>query len=991
MTKIPVAKQDEAVITELIVDKRIQSEKPEAQIADKQMDSISPDLNKLNERLSIGKDVIPDSPVKTEANSVRVVTGSLDRCADSTIEGWVACKESLGENLEVEICADGQPIARLIARKLRPDLKKAGFGDGSHGFMLTVPEALFDGKSHVIEARETTTGFVLPGSPKSFQATPVERGSIRLEGGALSGWAKLAKDTIASLNLEIIEEGQVIASGVSKPDNIESGVVRFHLFLPVSVMDGRPHLFLVRSKNPSAILGVLAVITPYMLMPESALLKYAREGMKAGLAVAAGFRYESLDKSIAALLQDYAGAEPQMVARIAQLNRAHAILTRGFNMDDKVFEPLVFPTLHSPKVSIVIPVHNKFPVTYHCLASLLVGANKASFEVILVDDGSSDETLAAPDLILGIQIVRNEESLGFVRSCNRGGQLARGEYIVMLNNDTEVTSGWLDELLWTFEHYDKVGLAGAKLLNADGTLQEAGGIVWNTGNPWNYGKQANPRDPRYNYARQVDYLSGACLMLPLTLWHEIGGFSETYAPAYFEDTDLAFQVRDRGFKTVYTPFAQVIHFEGISNGVSTVSGTKRFQEINRPKFKGRWGRACRNNGKEGVELELNKDRNVQLRALVLDAETPMPDKNAGSYAAIQEMRMLQALGFKCTFAPGNLAWMGTYTETLQRMGVECVYTPFALSINELIQKRGSEFDLVYITRYYVAQNYLEHIRQYAPHAKILLMNADLHFLRELRAALHAKSKEAIAGALETREAELSVMRRVDLVLAYTDVEKAVILSHNLTTSNIAKCPWVAEVLNEVPGYETRIDIAFLGGFNHQPNAEAVEWFTAEVMPLLLVVLPDVKFRVYGSNVPKRLLTLAEKNENLIIEGWVPAVEAVYNSCRIFVAPLQSGAGIKGKVIGALAHGVPCVLSPIAAEGIAIGDGVDARVADKPQAWVEAIASLYNDPLRWANMSRQALAFAKRQYGFAKGVSEMQEALQQAEIFTSIENNALAAH
>src|SRR3546814_8497937 len=122
-----------------------------------------------------------------------------------------------------------------------------------------------------------------------------------------------------------------------------------------------------------------------------------------------------------------------------------------------------------------------------------------------------------------------------------------------------------------------------------------------------------------------------------------------YIPAYFEDTDLAFQVRDRGYKTVYAPFAEVIHFEGVSNGTDIASGIKVYQEINRPKFKRRWVEACRGNGKVGEGLELNKDRNVEFRALVLDAETPMPDKDAGSFAAIQEMRMLQALGFKCTF------------------------------------------------------------------------------------------------------------------------------------------------------------------------------------------------------------------------------------------------------------------------------------------------------------------------------------------------------
>src|SRR3546814_17843372 len=135
-------------------------------------------------------------------------------------------------------------------------------------------------------------------------------------------------------------------------------------------------------------------------------------------------------------------------------------------------------------------------------------------------------------------------------------------------------------------------------------------------------------------------------MLPLELWRGIGGFSKEYIPAYFEDTDLAFQVRDRGYKTVYAPFAEVIHFEGVSNGTDIASGIKVYQEINRPKFKRRWVEACRGNGKVGEGLELKKDRNVEFRALVLDEETQIPDKDTGRCADTQGRRRVKGRGRK---------------------------------------------------------------------------------------------------------------------------------------------------------------------------------------------------------------------------------------------------------------------------------------------------------------------------------------------------------
>ena len=651
-------------------------------------------------------------------------------------------------------------------------------------------------------------------------------------------------------------------------------------------------------------------------------------------------------------------------------------------------ETLHFRESCHPIVSIVIPVHNNFEVTYQCLAALLIAESSIDFEVVVVDDGSSDQTLEILSAVSGIHNIRNEVCRGFLHACNSGVSHAKGDYVVLLNNDTKVTAGWLNELLAVFDNFVGIGLVGPKLIYPSGVLQEAGGIVWGNGSPMNYGRNGDSDDPRYCYTRQVDYLSGACLMFRKSVWNEMGGFSEIYAPAYFEDTDLAFRIREKGYKTVYAPLSQVIHYEGLSNGLSTETGVKKFQDVNRTKFKARWKHAFKNLGSDWRDLDLMKDRNVVRRALVLDAETPMPDFNAGGYAAIQEMRLLQALGYKCTFVSQNMLWVDRYTRDLQRMGIECIYAPFALSINEVIEARGAEFDLVYVTRYYIAKESIESIRRFASQAKIILMNADLHFLRELRAALNCNSDEGLTAAIETREEELAVMRKVDLVLTYTDVEKAVILSHNLASNKVARCPWVCETASDVKPYHLRTDLAFLGGFQHPPNLEAMQWFVEHVLPSLKVVAPNIRLRIYGSNIPQVLVDLSNINPQLVIEGWVADVASVYDSCRVFVAPLQSGAGIKGKVIGALSHGVPCVLSNIAAEGIPLGDRFHASIANRPDDWIERILEIYNSESVWTSISENALRFSKKNYGFEKGVHEMQAALAVAGVRTGTLNPTL---
>lgn len=917
--------------------------------------------------------------------------GNLDAIYGQEVMGWAWNPNLPDLAVSVELSANSKPFFIVKAGEFRDDLFAANIGDGKHAFRVQLPDELCNGHEYQISARNLDTGQILNGSPILFKTENILEGNVDgLQGTVLTGWVRNTKRLDESLMVTLFDNGAPVVS-VFADQPFEGGANhRFHIPLPSSSLDGMPHLFSVRVANPPFLVGEVSTITPYILTSEHVLRRNSSPYMRGYLAPAGPLRYESLRRQLKEIAREatVAGAKnaSTVATRLEQLIRAHEEVVRGFDDQRKDFESLVFPKLAQPEVSVVIPVHNKFSVSYNCLASLLLAPNKASFEVIIVDDGSDDRTTEIKTLVKGIKYIRNESAQGFVKACNLGAKQARGRYIVMLNNDTEVSAGWLDELLNVFTSFDGVGLAGAKLIYPNGTLQEAGGIVWSNGQPVNYGRNGNAKDPRYNYVRQVDYISGACIMLPTWLWNELGGFDEDYAPAYYEDTDLCFRVRDKGYKTVYTPFSEVVHFEGMSSGTSTDSGMKKYQLINQPRFKARWASAYQGNGRVGQQIDLNKDRNVNYRALVIDALTPQPDKDAGSYAAIQEMRILQSLGFRLTFLPENMEYRGAYTEALQRMGIECQYAPFASSVSQFIQKRGAEFDVIYITRYYVADKYIDLIRQVAPHAKIVFNNADLHFLRELRMGISSRNQEQLAQAARTRDAELAVMSRVDLVLSYNEIEHAIILSHNLDATPVEKCPWVVEMPAHVPDFDHRRDIAFFGGYGHPPNVEAVEYFVDEVMPLLHKKLQGIRFMIYGSNVPESFEAL--ENEDVVIKGFVKDVAEVYDSCRIFIAPLKTGAGLKGKVAGALAHGTPTILSPIAAEGLGIADGREALIASTPEEWATAIAALYQDRERWTAISAAARDYSARQFSFESGKELMRKALEKIEFFTPADHKVL---
>ncbi|MFX0543652.1 glycosyltransferase [Roseovarius sp. S4756] len=746
------------------------------------------------------------------------------------------------------------------------------------------------------------------------------------------------------------------------------GVGATAVHVPARYKTGRCHQLSIWNATATQILGREAVLLPRVLTPVEVLQSETTRPFSGALMAQADHRYEALKAQLAR------GLDARGQAQIA-----HALSTLEGGIANAGLEPLEFPQMDGCDASIIIPAHNKIHVTYLALCSLLLADNRASFEVIVVDDASEDPTSELESIVSGITVIHHVTPQRFIRACNNGVKAARGKYVVLLNNDVEVTSGWLDALIDGFERFDNVGLVGSKLLYPDGSLQDAGGIVWGNGNPWNYGNRQNPWEPRFSYARQADYLSGAALMTTKAIWDEVGGLSRDLEPMYFEDTDLAFKIRDAGYGTWFIPSSIVYHYEGMTSGTDVTSGFKQHQEINRPKFKRKWARAFAGYGIEGVDPDLEKDRGIIGRVLFIDYETPRPDRDAGSYAAIQEMKMVQSLGYKVTFISQNLAYLGSYTHALERMGVEVIYAPFCLSMQDYLANHAAEFDAVYITRYYVGADVIDLLRQIAPRAKILFNNADLHFLRELRAGLAAKDAARIDTARVIRDAEVAVMAKADLVLSYNDSEHPVILSHTDGKVRVMKCPWVVGLPHEVPGLEARAGLSFLGSYRHHPNAEGVTWFVQNVMPLLEHDHPDLVLSIYGSGMGEDIRALASDTVRPV--GFIPDTAAAFDPHRIFLAPLLSGAGIKGKVLSALAHGIPCILSPVAAEGIGLRHGHDCFIAETAREWADAIAALQDDDALWQRVSDNARAYVGEAYSFANGRAQMRRAFEAVDLYS----------
>ncbi|MGB5133797.1 MAG: glycosyltransferase [Prochlorococcaceae cyanobacterium] len=739
--------------------------------------------------------------------------------------------------------------------------------------------------------------------------------------------------------------------------------------VPRKWLRGESVLVQIRDAAGSQIFLSHPTLVPRRTTRAETLLSFTKQPFPTDLTCRANQRYQALRAHL-----------KRPIPGISQDDLVQALETLDGNHATAMLKPLKFPEVRAPEVSVVIPAHNLLEVTYYALCSLLLAHNTTRFEVILVDDGSTDQTTGIEDLVQGIRVIHNKEPQRFIKACNRGVSEARGHYVVLLNNDTEVTVGWLDALVDAFERFPGAGAVGAKLLYPDGTLQDAGGIIWRSGNPWNYGNKQNPWDPRFCYARQVDYLSGAALMTTREIWDEVDGLSSYLEPMYFEDTDFSFKVREAGYKTYFVPSSVVYHFEGTTSGTDASSGFKKYQEVNRPKFKRRWAKAFAHHGKEGVEPDLEKDRGITGRVLFIDYATPREDQDAGSYAAIREIELVQALGYKVTFLPQNLAFFSNYTEELQRMGVEVITSPFYLALADFLRERAKEFDAAYITRYYVAADTVHLIREESPTTRIILNNADLHFLRALRASLSSNDEMQMEVMRDIRKQELAMMRSVDLVVSYNDVEHAVISSHTDGEVKVMTCPWVVQIPDAVAPLAGRQGLSFLGSFVHPPNVEGVQWLCREVMPQL--GLQQLRLSIYGSRMDETIKNLATEWINPV--GYIEDVANAYQQHRVFVAPLLSGAGIKGKVLSALAYGIPTVLTPTAAEGIGLRHGHDCLIAKTSEEWVEAITRLCQDDGLWNAISKAGRNYVASQFSFEAGRQKMKAAFEAVDLFSQID-------
>ncbi|CAN5372643.1 glycosyltransferase [soil metagenome] len=645
---------------------------------------------------------------------------------------------------------------------------------------------------------------------------------------------------------------------------------------------------------------------------------------------------------------------------------------------DQALATLAFDASEAPVVSIVIPTYGKLAMTLACLHAVRSTTRHLACEVIVVEDASGDSAMQCLAGVPGLVWSSNETNLGFVGTSNAGAARARGEWLVFLNNDTEPQAGWLDALLQAFETRPDAGLVGSKLIYPDGRQQECGAIVWRDATAWNVGRLDDPKFSEYCFLRQVDYCSGASLMVRRSLFERVGRFDERYAPGYYEDASLAFAVRAAGHTTWVQPCSVVVHHEGASAGLNLSNGMKAAQIRNRATFAQQWKAAIRQQPVYGTPVrqagERLADRSV---VLVVDQYVLRPDRDAGARSVWDMMTTLQSQGWTVKFWPNTLWYEPEYTQRMQRLGIEVFYAPrYSNRFAQVVDELGAALHAVVLNRPFIARDYLRQLGR-RRHLRTVFYGHDIHHQRLLM------QREADLPDAPTLR-EIEAVRSVETALwAQCDVT---LYPSSAEVQHVRSAAPAAQVF-QLPLYafdsfpspppltqRTRDRLLFVAGFGHPPNVDAVHWFVRDILPSIRAVRPSVTLSIVGSNPPPDVVELG-RLPGVETTGAVSAeaLDARYRESHVAIVPLRFGGGVKGKVVEALRYGLPTVTTSVGAQGIA---GIESAltVTDRPADFAQAVLNLLTDDVQWLATSQRMQALAESAFSRAALAGVLEQAI-----------------
>jgi GT2 family glycosyltransferase len=631
------------------------------------------------------------------------------------------------------------------------------------------------------------------------------------------------------------------------------------------------------------------------------------------------------------------------------LTTAHRATLRNFLASEA---SLRFPHSKNPKISIILVLYNRAELTLQCLQSI-ADHGFDDLEIIIVDNASMDETPQLLNRLEGPHIIRNGENQNFLLAVNQAAREARGEYLLLLNNDTQLLPGALHFAVSTIQSARDIGAVGGRLILMDWRLQEAGSIIWNDGSCLGYGRGDSAFAPMYMFRRDVDYCSAAFLLTARATWQQLGGFDETFKPAYYEDSDYCARLWEHGLRVVYEPNSIVLHYEfGSSESpVKAIELQRNHQEL----FVSRhqvW--LSKRPLRDPDALLFGRTAVAKKRVLFIEDRVPHPWLGSGFPRARAILLALLKLGFSVTFYPMTQfdePWSEVYSDMPNEVEFMMGYGPPLLEA--FLRRRHAYYHVIFVSRPHnmkILRPYLSGRPEWFRNTTIIYDAEALFATREIT------SREVNGAPLPAQEADALVKDEVSLaklanhVISVSQEEGKQFEKHGIKTVHIlGHC--VPPSPTARPFIE-REGLLFAGAIHEDatPNGDSVIWFLEDIFPRIQAKLGEIPLTIAGSVRSERVRRMARPSVR--IAGEVKDLTSLYDSARIFIAPTRYSAGIPQKVHDAAARGVPVVATPLLASQLGWPDGSPILVAGDAEGFAAKCVQLYTDQALW-NRLRQA--------------------------------------
>ena len=620
------------------------------------------------------------------------------------------------------------------------------------------------------------------------------------------------------------------------------------------------------------------------------------------------------------------------------------------------------PEGSTPDVSILIVARDNFEQTANCILSA-VFTTSAKIEVILFDNGSTDDIRNVPFINARIKYIRSEENLGFTIAVNRAAQSASGRMILLLNNDAELAPAAVDFALETLEADGGIGAVGAKVVRMHGRLQEGGSLVWRDGSCLGYGRDKDPLDGQVSFVRDVDFCSGCFLAVMKVDWEDLGGFDEAYAPAYYEETDFCIRLWERGKRVVYDPRIMVWHYEFGSSSIreEPLALMRRNQRYFASKHRAFLAESL---PPSLANVERARLRHVTgLRTLFVEDMLPDPMRGMGfTRSAAVAQCLAQASGLTSILGLHNKRWSSSLSEDAGGRRVEILTNTNTETINDFFRDRVGVYNLLWISRTHNLAR-LKEWRGANPDffAKVRIV-LDTEAIAATRRFGYMQQADRVADLEELVREELEHLDAIDHICVVNELDRALLQA--LLTDRGLNIPvsilgHSLRATSKPPIFSETTDIVLAGSYSTPdgPNADGLLWFDRAIRPLM-PDLPGLRFVIAGSEAASFVGSARLVHNYQIIDNPRHMAD-VYRHARLMIAPTRFAAGLPMKVHEAASHGVPVVMTDLLAAQLGwLRDGI-AAVPIIPEAMAAAIVTLALDSEAWQRTQALQLELVAR--------------------------------